>query len=90
MQYYLTDDLDYHTYVTLSENDVVELGLKDLDLCADEDVFTQAEVQAIKTILKSNNIDFKSIKYPLCRKITNLEGDYLQTTKPVNMTERTY
>ena len=29
--YYLTDDLDYHTYVALTEKDVIDLGLKDLD-----------------------------------------------------------
>lgn len=88
--YYLTDDLDYHTYVTLSEKDVIDLGLKDLELCADEDTYTEAEVNAIKVILCSNNFNFKTVKYPLCKAVANEMGDYLRTTKPKNMTERVY
>lgn len=88
--YYLTDDLDYHTYVALAEKDVIDLGLKDLELCADEDVYTDGEVNAIKLILRSDHFDFATVKYPLCKAIANEMGDYLRETKPANMTERNY
>ena len=88
--YYLTDDLDYHTYVTLTEADVIDLGLKDLDLAVAEDIYTKREANAIATILRSDNFNFKTVQYPLCKTVASTMGDYLRTTKPKNMTERVY
>lgn len=88
---YLTDDLDYRTYVSLNEKDVMELTLKDAYLAADNrSTFDQAILEILKDYLQSSKHDFVTEKFPICNKICTEMGDYLQLTKPQGLEERQF
>ena len=88
--YYLTDDLDYNSYVTLDKNDVIDCAVKDANLILDDN-FTDLNtdtIRAMKTVIQSPALDFDTVIFPICRQLCDLAGDYLTDTKPSDLTER--
>lgn len=87
IQFYLTDSLDPSTYIELSTAQLFNYVSRYLSRNSLR--LSPQELTALMTILNSDHLDFKQVKYPLITYLITSAGDHLTTTKPANLKPRT-